>query len=141
MAYKTGWYIEGQITYAQFISPSGVEELRAGLQELDRYAEQGQRPLIHTIVDLSRLEESIGLVKMAQAVKGRKPDPHIGWVIMVGEQNKVIRFTASVVRQILQMRQRSFDTLPEALDFLRDIDSGLDWSRADNHVFDRQSQV
>ncbi len=136
MAYKTGWYIEGQVSYAQCISPCDAEEFRAGLEEIDVLLGQGQRPLIHTIVDLTRLEESIGLVQMAKAIRGRKPDPRVGWVIMVGEQNKVVRFSASVVRQILQMRQRSFDTLDEALDFLRDIDSGIDWSRADNSVFD-----
>ena len=141
MAYKIGWYIEGEITYAQCISPCSAEEFRAGLEEIDAYLEQGKRPLIHTIVDLTRLEETIGLVKMAQAIKGRKPNPRTGWVIMVGEQNKVIRFSASVVRQVLQMRQRSFDTLEEALDFLHYIDSGIDWSKADDRVFSHQSQV
>ncbi len=141
MSYRLGWYIEGQITYVQFTGYPDVKELQTCMNELDVYLEQGQRPLVHSIIDLSHVDESIGLVKMAQAMKGRKPNPHIGWVITVSEQNKVVRFTASVMRQILQMRQRSFDTLPEALDFLRDIDSGLDWNRADNQIFARTIQV
>ncbi len=140
MPYRLNWYIEGQITYARFIGHSNAQELRACLEEQDLYLEQGQRPLVHTIIDLSHLEESIGLVNMAQAIKGRKPDPRVGWVITIGEQNKVVHFTASVVRQILQMRQRSYSTLLEALDFLREIDNGIDWSKADNSILESAPQ-
>lgn len=135
MSYRVTWYIEGEVIYARFTGLSNSQEVRACMNELDVYAEQAQRPLLHAVLDLSRIEKPMSLKEMGQALKGRKPDPRVGWVITVGEQSKLVKFTTSVLRQLLQFRQRSFPTMQEATDFLREIDGGINWTKADNQVF------
>jgi len=134
MPHKIGWYIEGEVIYVQNRLETGAEEIHQLLKEINEYIAQSNRPLVHVINDLSQVTRPSSLVETAQALKGVRPDPRMGWTIMIGEQDKLVKFMSSIARQLLRLRQRSFDTLPQALDFLRDIDSGRDWSKADETV-------
>jgi hypothetical protein len=61
--------------------------------------------------------------------------PSLGWVISVGNKNPLFQFFASVIAQIYRARARRFNTIQEALDFLREQDTTLNWDEADNTVF------
>lgn len=140
MPHKIRWYIEGEVIYIQNSLETGSEEIQNLLKEINEYIAQSERPLVHIINDLSRVTRPSSLVETAQALKGVRPDPRMGWTIMVGEQDKLVVFMSSIARQLLRLRQRSFKTLPEALDFLHEMDSGIDWSKADDKVFVYESQ-
>jgi hypothetical protein len=131
MPYSIRWYIEGEVIYIQNRLETSTQELHDLLMDINAYIAQSERPLVHVINDLSQVTKPFSLVEIAQALKGIRPDPRMGWVIMVGEKDKLVKFISSIARQLLHVRQRSYETLEEALDFLRDIDSGLDWSKAD----------
>ncbi len=134
MAYEFQWYIEGEVLYLQYFGDPKPEELHNFMMEINTYVTQGTRPLVHTIIDVSGVTRASTLVELAQAMRGYKPDARTGWMITVGEQDKLVKFAANVARQLLHMRQRSFPTMQEALDFLRDVDSGIDWSKANDRV-------
>lgn len=134
MAHILGWYIENEVIYLQYGSEVTVQEMQDLLAAVNAYVEQTQRPLVHIVIDLTRIVKPLSLVETVKSLKGVRPHPRMGWTITIGEQDKLVKFIASVARQIWGLRQRSFNSLPEALDFLRDIDTRLDWSKADNRV-------
>ena len=134
MPYTIGWYIEGEVIYVQYSGVASVEEMRNVMMETNVYLAQGNRPLVHILVDATHVTKASTLVEIAQAMKGFKPDPHMGWVITVGEQDKLVKFVNSIARQIWRARQRSFDTMDEAIDFLREVDDELDWSKAEASI-------
>lgn len=135
MAYKIQWYIENHVLYTTFLGETSIEELRRCLKEINALVDQSDRPLVHVITDVTRLTKPLSLVSTTQAVVGYSPSPRTGWSITVGEQDKLVRFVSDITRQILKLRQRSFKTVEESLAFLKDIDSTIDWSRADTTIF------
>ncbi len=138
MAYEVQWYIEKQIQYVRFWNELTIEDFRAELEVSRKMMDTSDRPLVHVIIDVNDVTKSIGLKEMAMVMAGREPHPRGGWTILVGQKDAMMKFASSVGRQLLKLRQRNFDTVQEALDFLRDIDANLDWSQANDSLFVRE---
>jgi hypothetical protein len=134
MAYAIGWYIEGEVVYVQYSGVASVEEMHQEMIEANEFLAQGTRPLVHMLVDTTKVTKASTLVEVAQAMKGFRLDPHAGWIITVGEPDKLVKFITSIARQIWRVRQRSFDTMDEAIDFLREVDGELDWNKAEASI-------
>jgi hypothetical protein len=134
MPYTIRWYIDKHVLFVHYRMGSTPEEINAFLNELNSYARECEHPLMHVIMDLAQVIRGSNLVSLAKGFRNYTPHPKIGWVITVGEQNMSVRFSANIARQILRLRQRSCDRMPEALDFLKDIDSTIDWEKADNNA-------
>jgi len=134
MPHKTLWYIEKEVLYAQFDGETTILDARTFLEEMNAYARQGHRAHVHVIVDLSRVTKPLNLAGVAQAFFNFTPDPKIGWAVTVTDQNTALKFTVKLASQILGLRRSSFDTIQDALDFLRLMDPDVNWSKADASV-------
>lgn len=134
MPYTMGWYIDKEIVYMKCSTALSVAELHACLTEINGYIALSDRPLVHAIIDLTSLSKPLSLVEAAQAMKGYKAPAQMGWTISVGDQDKVVKFLSSVTAQILKVRQRSYNTLDEALAFLKDMDTTIHWDQANQAV-------
>ena len=55
--------------------------------------------------------------------------PSNGWSLTVGEKSPMVKFVSNLTRQLLRMRTHTFDTMEEAVAFLREVDSSIDWSK------------
>ena len=137
MPYTMGWYIKNEVLFAQCGVSLSVEEAHNLLMDVNANTAQSNHPAVHAIFDLSKIEKPLGLLETAQALRGATAHPRVGWMVTVGEQDKLVKFSSTVARQLLRARQRSFLTIEEAIAFLKDIDSTIDWSQADDSVLDR----
>jgi hypothetical protein len=85
--------------------------------------------LFHTIIDSSEVQRfpiDLRMVTSDAAGSFRK-EPNLGWTLLV-TKNRIIIYLASFAASIVQNRFRTFNTLEEALEFLKEQDLTLDWS-------------
>lgn len=134
MPYRMGWYIENEVLYAYCATSLSIEEARSLLVDVNGYAARSDRSVVHAIFDLSTITKPLSLSETARAIRGSMAHPRVGWMITVGEQDKLVKFSASVARQLLRIRQHSFPTLAEALAFLKAEDSAIHWERANPDI-------
>jgi hypothetical protein len=97
-------------------------------------SDQSPRSLVHVVADSSNVTKNLNIKDVMKTLGNVKPHPKAGWNITVGETDKLIKFTTDVARQILRLRTCSFDTLEQAIAFLKDIDPSIDWQQADQMV-------
>ena len=134
MPVKTQWYVPESVIYTQFSGETTVEDMTQYIQDAYRLSDLSSRSLIHVIADSSRVTKGVNIKEVMKTVSNVKPHPKAGWNITVGEKDKIIRFTTDVARQLLRLRTRSFDTINEAVTFLKDIDPSIDWTTIDQLV-------
>lgn len=130
MPFRMGWYIEPQVIFAQFWGEMTVEDLQHYFEMTNQYAEHSSSPLVHTIADVSQITKPLNMVELASVMKGFRTHEHVGWTITLGEKDPMLRFVSSIARQLLRLRQRTFDSFHEAVDFLKEMDTNIDWNRA-----------
>jgi hypothetical protein len=126
MNYELFWYHPNRILYVRLLSESTAESVRQLIADIGAWAAQGT-PLVHILVDVSQVQASVltlgGLRDAAGSFKGE----HIGWVLICGTKNLQAKFMGSVAVQVAvpDARLRMFETVDQALAFLRDVDSTL----------------
>jgi hypothetical protein len=131
MTVKTQWYVPDAVILVQFSGETTVDDMRQYIQDAYTLSDQSSRSLVHVIADSSNVTKGVNIKDVMKTLANVKPHPKAGWNITIGEKDKLIKFTTDVARQILRLRTRSFDTIEEALAFLEDIDSSIDWEKAD----------
>ena len=134
MAVKTRWYIQGAVIYVKFWGETTVDDMRQFIQDAYELSDQSDRSLVHVIADSSRVTKGVNIKDVMKTLSNVKPHPKAGWNITIGEKDKLIRFTTDVARQLLRVRTRSFNTIDEAVTFLKDIDPSIDWDKANKMV-------
>ncbi len=80
-------------------------------------------PLVHGIHDYSEAEAMPPIQELSKLKSGRHPK--VGWVIVIGLDNRLFKFFVSTTLQIFRVRIRFMDDIASALAFLQDIDSSL----------------
>ncbi len=134
MPVKTQWYVPETVIYVQFWGETTVADMQQYIDDAYRLSDLSSRSLVHVIADTSRVTKGINIKEVMKTVSNVKPHPKAGWNITVGEKDKIIRFTTDVARQLLRLRTRSFNTIDEAVAFLKDIDHSIDWTTVDQKV-------
>ncbi len=127
MSYEVSWEIEGRIamnTLYGEVTAADVRDLRHAAREL---SQDSTRP-IHTLVDLSgitKYQTNISLMKTA--IEFKTEPTLVGWTLIYGAQNPLVRFMASLLTQLSTglMHFRFFDTKEAALEWLIDDDITL----------------
>jgi len=134
MALKTRWYVQDAVIYVQFWGETSVDDMRQYIQDAYELSDQSERSLVHVIADSSNVTKGVNIKDVMKTLANVKPHPKAGWNITIGEKDKLIRFTTDVARQLLRLRTRSFDTMDQAIAFLKDIDHSIDWDKANKMV-------
>lgn len=132
------WLVENKLLLVNTWGKVNVNELSEMDSRISEMLETSQAPLVHGIHDHSRAE-SIPSAKDLMQVRAGKHQ-RVGWLIIVGLDNKLMKFFVSATGQVLNIRLRFMNTVEEALAFLQDIDStlpdlkALDLAAAESHI-------
>lgn len=85
----------------------------------------GSTELVHFLVDTRTLQKIENISAALKAVQSGPVDPHMGWMIVVGKTNPMVKFAMDFVGLLTKSRYRRFDTMTEALTFLQEIDETI----------------
>lgn len=117
------WIVEGRLTYWKSWGALKAEDIAPYDAESFALLDATTAPLLHTIADHSQLEQLPSLKDLASISAGR--DPRVGWYLVVGSINPVIKMLVSIAVQIGNVRLRFFPTFDEALAFICGQDAAL----------------
>jgi hypothetical protein len=123
MSIQLSWYLENRIILLTSHGESSDQDLLNLDQPIINYLNQSQAPLVHLIADHRRGGKMPSL-KVSMQIEWPK-HPQYGWGILVGLTNPLQRFLVVVASNFFNVRQRMFNTMDEALDFLNEVDSTL----------------
>jgi len=117
------WLVEGHLLLLNSWGKVNAEELAAMDDRIETMLESSPVPLMHGIHDHSKAEQ-IPSAKDLMKVKSGK-HPRVGWLIIVGLDDKLMKFFVAATGQVLGLRLRFMSTIEEAFAFLQDMDSTL----------------
>ncbi|GEM_PF-2119942 len=149
LQYRAEWYIPNQVIFMAVWGDSSKEAMRSYLTMLNTMItesfaqsaasgkEYGASHLVHVIADFTHIGKQVTVLDMAQVLKTFTPHPNIGWAITYGAMHPIRRMITDIGRQMMKLRQRSFDTFDQAIAFLHEIDETLEWSKTDEAALDR----
>lgn len=121
------WYFEDRVLYERLYGTVTLDDIRSLNIASKAFLANGT-PLVHVIVDLSEVERfPTSLATIKEFVKPAPNQKALGWVILFGTTNPLLRFLSSVVTQLAgeNVRMRVMDELGETLDFIRKQDETL----------------
>jgi hypothetical protein len=126
MPYQVSWYVDQRVVYFNAYGSATVEDIQKMNMETQNYVRAGQ-PLVHVLVDLSGLDKfPTNMAGMRQSLQ-QMDHERMGWVVVCGAGNALLRFVASLITQFVipNVRLRMFDTVQQGIEFLRERDSTL----------------
>lgn len=125
MPYKLEWHCNNHIVHFDMIGKIDADEMEEACNRIrDEYLETGTAP-IHLIVDGRSVEQypnDIRLIHRATSLYANHEN--IGWVVIIGAQNRTSVFFANVVLQSLKRNFRMVGSLEEALAVIERVDIG-----------------
>jgi hypothetical protein len=137
MAVDVYWHLFGHIIYTYDVID--VEErIDRNQRILDLLEQEGQPPKVHLLIDFSstdhgnysyalseRLEHHKDNDELRESSKRLADNSLFGWVVSIGAQNQELTASANVMATKFKYRRRVVDTLEEAIEFLKKVDSNL----------------
>lgn len=137
MAITHYWYYSNRVFYVHFegeLTEQDILQSESDVANKFEQVEQQEPRYIHVILDNRELTKTPPLVKLLEILNNtearRKMGKAIrsGWVIDVGVPMKnvnMLKFQLDMIAQRNNIRYRQFETLEEAIDFLRLMDESL----------------
>lgn len=127
MAYSVGWYIDKRVTYQRLYGHVTLEDVRDINAESIDISRNGI-PLVHSVIDITGVQKfPTNLAAIREIMSIQTDGDAVGWVLIVGADNPVIRFIASVITQLVmeKIHFRLMDSMDAALEFLQEHDATL----------------
>ena len=124
MPYKISWYQPNRVVLMQVDGLLTTAEVQSLIAEAGTYVAQGT-PLVHFLVDTRALQKIESVPEALKVVQGNPPHPNMGWMLVVGRMNPLVKFFLDFVGLLTRSRYRRFDTMPESLAFLKEIDGSV----------------
>lgn len=124
MAFETTWLLDDHVISTVFSGEVTLDDLQENDRILLEMVEgiTGNGP-VHIICDVRNVDKfptQIGPIK-------KSSEPYLrhdamGWFILVGLDNRVLRFIGSTIAQITKLKMKNTDTMEEAISVLRRVD-------------------
>ena len=124
------WYIENHVLLVIYSGDVTIDDIRQQYEKGIALSESVNTPMVHLIVELDNLQSFPKRIADYKSVAGEKAK-NSGWVILVGE-NKMIRFIASIVSNVMKTRYTYVSTREDALAYIQERDSSV-LSNANEH--------
>jgi hypothetical protein len=120
MPYELSWYDAEKIVLSQFYGVLDIDGFHNFYVEMiDNYIEVGSPP-VHVMADATHLEQvKPQVLELIKTIR-KERHPNTGWVVVYGT-NKYIRFLASVVFQMVDIKVRFTADEAEATNFLQEM--------------------
>jgi hypothetical protein len=127
MPYQVSWYVDQRVIYCNAFGTATIEDIHGLNHEVQSRVRSGQ-PLVHVVCDLKNIEKfPTNIAGMRKSLE-QMDHERMGWVIVCGAGNALLRFVASLITQFVvpNVRLRMFDTFEQGIDFLREHDVTLE---------------
>ncbi|MEO8610734.1 MAG: hypothetical protein ABI690_22745 [Chloroflexota bacterium] len=126
MPYADSWYIEKGVAIQRMYGNVTLEDAEAARNGLAKLLETGTT-LVHVLVDVSEVERFPTNLFGIRRLTPNIDNPNLGWLIIYGAGNPLLRFIASTLAQLGMpgVRMRMFSRWDESLIFLQGQDSTL----------------
>ena len=127
MPYTVIWLIPDRVIYAHYSGELAEDELRENLQLMNDMMNSSRSSHVHIICDTGDITNSLtspNPLRISQEMTGHD---RIGWVITIREKVPILKMAMASGSSSANSRQRSFKTLEEAEDFLKQVDTTLYW--------------
>jgi hypothetical protein len=127
MPYQVSWYVDQRVVYCRAFGNASIEDIHDFNHETQLYVRAGQ-PLVHVLCDLKNLDKfPTNIAGMRKSLE-QMDHERMGWVIVCGAGNALLRFIASLITQFIipDVRLRMFDTVEQGVEFLREHDATLE---------------
>lgn len=127
MPMKQDWYIDGRVALVRFWGDVSVDDVVEALDVSAQLVKEGEYPKVHFLHDWSRINKfPTNILQIRRDSKAQLDDEEkLGWMVVFGMENRVLRFISQVVLQVFNIPFRMFSTQEEAREFLKDIDPTL----------------
>ncbi|HUN05165.1 MAG TPA: hypothetical protein PLQ56_01130 [Aggregatilineales bacterium] len=142
MPYHMDWYIEKQILMVHLHGDFTVTDYVQYFQDCYTAYNQSEGRKIHIIADSSFVTHNPNLLELRRHVpKGTHTNE--GWVLNVisGPSSRLFRFVLNTISNASQKQIRHMNSIPQAIEFLRDMDSSLNWELARPEVLEMPMPV
>lgn len=134
MSVQTKWLIADRVIETTFSGDITVEDLYANDENILPMIQAGQKP-IHIICDVTRVDRfPTQIVPIKKSAESYLRHNKMGWFILIGLDNKVLRFLGQVIANASGVQMRQTATLEEAFTILRKVDPTLNIPDAQSHV-------
>jgi len=127
MPFEHSWLVPHRICIVRYNGILSIEDVRAVVNIAEQYIAQAGTNPVHFIHDHTRTEKvNIRLKEAVEAMRLMLGTPRVGWNISVNPaSNMMEHFVTTVVNQVTGVRNQRVDTLEEALEFLCEMDDGV----------------
>ncbi len=129
MSYAVSWYIENEIVYVHYAGVTTADELRESLIKAKAMIEQSSRQLVHVLTDVGDVTEPLGPMESLRIIREEGSHSRAGWQIILREKSVIMKMGIAFGTSILKSRTRTFNTLEESDEFLRQMDDSLSWDK------------
>ncbi len=134
MPYSIHWYIENEIIYSRFWGVTAADEFRESLITISEMIESSPRNIVHVITDPGDVTVPLSPKDSLKIVREIGSPEKTGWNVLIREKSMLIKMSVAFGTSVFKMRNKTCDTMEDAVAFLKDIDSALSWDKADESV-------
>lgn len=127
MPYTVIWLIPDRVIYAHYSGHIAEDELRENLQLMTQMIDNSRYPHIHVISDTGDIINSLTHQNPLPILQEMSSHERTGWVITIREKAPLIKMSTAFGNSTASSNVRSFKTLEEAEDFLKQADTSLYW--------------
>lgn len=126
MPYEIFWHTDKRIIHERFYGQVTLDEIREVIARYMILVLEGDAP-VHTLVDVSSVTRYPGNLNNLREMFDPDNDPGVGWILICGANNPLLRFLSSILTQVLlrKLRIRLFYSTEEAIGFLAEQDPTL----------------
>lgn len=119
------WLIEGRIISIRATGALSLEVLQDAGKTLGQMITQQQQP-VHLLFDFTHSRGlPLNLKAVSNAVRPFMSHPNVGWVIVYGTDDLIMRMFSAIISQTFMTQFRMLRTRDEALHFLQEHDKAL----------------
>lgn len=120
MGYTLNWHIDSRVLSIRLFDKLSPDDLRDCNGMARRYIRQGTQP-IHVIIDTLAVTDYPTNLRWVVHMLQNNGDRAVGWLIVIAEDHN-IRLLLATLFNVLHMPFHLCKSLPEALDFLRELE-------------------
>lgn len=127
------WYLKNRIVFNRQVGGISIDDIQQSNDQIIQMLDSGASP-VHVVIDYSYVTSiPTNLLQLSYATSFVK-HPAKGWLITIST-TPMPSFLARIIPQIAGcQRYRVFTELEHGLDFLRQQDSSLNWSDANQEL-------
>ena len=126
MPIEVSWFVPGRVVLARGYGIVTRDENTESDRLVMQYIDRGTPP-VHVIIDVTPVDDFPMYTAQEEIQKSREFLKHqqLGWGILCGTSNPVVRFLVSIVTRISRVNFRMFENYDEALQFLKEHDQSI----------------